>query len=113
MQFQRKSFRAVFLPYCLKRQEDGGYLILGRDYNPVGVALPSRAAVDDALHQVLFSEPLPTDLVQRLSVDGSADADTIYLYRDGSVPTTGAETWATYSERLELLASLFVEWGQR
>lgn len=30
------DFRSVYLPYCLKRQEDGSDVVLNREYKPVG-----------------------------------------------------------------------------
>ena len=30
------DFRAVFLPDCLQKQEDGHYAVLNREYKPVG-----------------------------------------------------------------------------
>lgn len=27
------DFRAIYLPYCLKKQKDGNYIILNREHN--------------------------------------------------------------------------------
>lgn len=31
-----KDFRAVFFPYCLDKQPDGQYVVLNREYKPIG-----------------------------------------------------------------------------
>jgi hypothetical protein len=30
------DFRAMFFPYCLQKQKDGRYVVLNREYKPVG-----------------------------------------------------------------------------
>ena len=30
------DFRSVNLPYCLKKQPDGKYVVLNREYKPIG-----------------------------------------------------------------------------
>lgn len=30
------DFRSVHLPYCLEKQEDGSYVVLNREYAPIG-----------------------------------------------------------------------------
>ena len=30
------DFRSVFMPYCLRKQKDGRYVVLNREYKPVG-----------------------------------------------------------------------------
>ena len=31
-----KDFRSVYLPYCIKKQEDGSFIVLNRNYKPLG-----------------------------------------------------------------------------
>jgi hypothetical protein len=40
----------------------------------------------------------------------SDDLDRIYLYNDGCVPTRSPDAMAAYLEKLQILASLRVEW---
>jgi hypothetical protein len=35
------DFRAVFLPYCLEKRNGGRYVVLNREYKPVGIAVES------------------------------------------------------------------------
>jgi hypothetical protein len=30
------DFRSIYLPYCLDKQADGSWLVLNREYKPVG-----------------------------------------------------------------------------
>jgi hypothetical protein len=42
--------------------------------------------------------------VEALSCRGGADAERIYLYNDGCIPTDGDAVWKAYSVRLQKLA---------
>ena len=44
--------REIFLPFCLQRTADGGYLVLNRKYKPLGVM--SRERVDYDTHSSKF-----------------------------------------------------------
>ena len=43
------DFRAICLPYCLKKQNDGTYLVLNREYKP----LSFKTREDNYLNQEL------------------------------------------------------------
>ena len=30
------DFRSVYFPYCIKKQDDGSYIVLNREYKPLG-----------------------------------------------------------------------------
>lgn len=99
------EFRVVFLPYCLQRIEGGAYAVLNRKYKPVGVVEgdPQLSAF-----AVKFKKELSAKQVGELSWDGRADAECIYLYGDGCMPTRGQAEWDAYSKRIQLLAGLVV-----
>lgn len=94
-----------FFPYCLKKQPDGSYLILNRDYKPVGFNTKEHVVYEDFPVSVKFARLLPATAA-KLSVHGHADVDTIFLYDDGSVPTETKAKMSDYLARLEILANL-------
>ena len=100
------EFRWAFLPYCLDRQEDGRWVILNRDYKPLGMLTRDFVRYED--HAVAaYLGGLTAAVRQRLE-DRDNSPDRIYLYDDGSVPTSSKEAWAKYSSKLEALAKLTV-----
>lgn len=99
------EFRVVFLPYCLQRIEGGAYAVLNRKYRPVGV-LGSDTKLD--AFAVRFKKELSAKQICELSWDGSSDAECIYLYADGCMPTRGQPEWDAYSKRIQLLAGLVI-----
>ena len=101
------DFRAVFLPYCLEKQADGRYAVLNREYKPVGFF--TREWIDYAKHPVLVKlKGLTSARAGRLSHNGSADIDRIFLYNDGSNPVRSAANMRAYLARIEILAKLAV-----
>lgn len=100
------EFRMVFLPYCLQRDAGGGYTVLNRKYMPVGIAKETGELVAPSIK---FKRSLTAKQVAQLSWDGSEDAECIYLYADGCVPTRNLENWSAYSQRLALLSGLAIQ----
>lgn len=102
---QQDTVRRVFMPYCLQRLKDGRYIVLNRLYKPLGVA--SRDWVDYESHpSAMQISGLTATRIPKLSWKGESDAECIYLYNDGCIPTDSAEHWDAYSKRLKLLAEL-------
>lgn len=94
------DFRQVCFVYCLERQADGLYLARNREYLPLGMTdrgcdrtVGPRWKISKALAQKLSWKPLE-------------DLKTIWLYNDGSVPTSSPKHWAAYQAKLKLLAGL-------
>ncbi|GHT87533.1 hypothetical protein AGMMS49543_23840 [Betaproteobacteria bacterium] len=101
------DFRSVFLPYCLKKQSDGRYAVLNREYKPVGFFTGSHVTYED--HPVLVQiKGLTKAKATKLSWSGSEDTDEIFLYNDGCVPTHSKENMRAYLAKLEILAGLSV-----
>jgi hypothetical protein len=101
------SFRWVFLPYCLIRQDDGSYVVCNRRYKPVGDA--RTEFVDYEQRVKVRIKGLTPARAARLDHAGREHLDRIYLYADGCVPTDSQADWDAYSKRLQLLANLEVE----
>jgi hypothetical protein len=83
------DFRAVYLPYCIKRQEDGTLLVLNREYAPLSFNtyddsyrtpsrdLPVYSKIDDFTPE--FVEELKRNFP---GVSTQDDGNTIFLYND-------------------------------
>lgn len=101
------DFRSVFFPYCLKKQKDGRYAVLNREYKPVGFF--TREFITYADHPVLVKlKGLTPIKAAKLSWKGEKQTDEIFLYNDGCVPTHSKANMRAYLEKLELLAKLSV-----
>jgi hypothetical protein len=99
------DFRSVFLPYCLRKQPDGRYVVVNREYKPIGFC--TTAYVDYTQFPVAASlKGVTAALARKLSHDGNPGIDEIYLYDDGCVPTSSAAHMSAYLAKLQLLAKL-------
>lgn len=105
------DFRAVFFPYCLEKQPDGRYVVLNREYKPVGFNTYEWIKYEDFPVAVWLSmTPLRAS---KLSFKGSKDTDHIFLYDDGSNPVRSKANMKAYLSRLELLGAYEVNKKKR
>ena len=101
------DFRAVFLPYCLQKQEDGRYAVLNREYKPVGFF--TREWIKYEEHPVLVKfKGLTKAKAAKLSDKGEANLDQIFLYNDATNPVRSKANMRSYLAKLEILAGLSV-----
>lgn len=99
--------RSVHLPYCVKKQDDGTYVVLNREYKPLGFKTKEHVKYENYPISVKLSGIGPAT-AKKLSYKGSTDVDTIYFYNDGCVPTESAANMKAYLERLGHFAKLKV-----
>jgi len=99
------DFRSVYLPYCLKRLSNGSHIAVNRESKPLGVRAWDWVHYDEWADDHAI-DGITHSVARKLSVDGSENLESIYLYRDGSVPTLSRDAWEDYSRRLEILAGL-------
>lgn len=100
--------RKVHFPYCIKRLENGCYIVLNRNYKPIGFTREGH--VDHAAFPVAVKfKRLTATTAARLSWNASPSTDEIFLYNDGCVPTAGPVHMRRYLERLMVLAKLKLE----
>lgn len=90
----RGNFLSVYMPYCLERLKDGRYLVVNREYKPVGffteAAIPNREEYPVAC-AILGITP---EVATQLSWNGDKNIDKIYLHDgyDGD-PKNSEQTW--------------------
>jgi hypothetical protein len=72
------NFNAVYMPYCLQRQEDGRYAVLNREYKPLGFTTKDWIRYDN--YPVCAEiKGMNSAMASRLSYKGSDDTESIYL----------------------------------
>jgi hypothetical protein len=99
--------RSVVLPYVLQRQSDGRYIVLNREYKPVGFWTRANIVYED--HPVLLKLPgLKVAVAKKLSWNADSNVEEIFLYSDSCVPTSSTANMNAYLERLARLAKLKV-----
>lgn len=98
--------RRRFLPYCLKRLDDGRYVILNRDYKPLG--LPGTDWVTYEEHPSAVRLRITEETAASLSYKGNPDKAAIYLYNDGCIPTRSNQAMEAYLDRLAHLMKLSI-----
>jgi hypothetical protein len=101
------EFRAVFLPYCLKKLPDGRYVVLNRRYKPLGFTTKGHVIYEDYPIAVRF-KGLTAKVAAKISCRGDTNLDEIHLYHDGSIPTSCAANMQAYLSKLAVLAKLSV-----
>lgn len=96
-------------PYCLRRLADGRYIVLNRNYKPLGYA--GMDHIDYEAHPSACALKITPAIAAKLSYEGSHELDSIHLYDGGQIAAEGAseERMAAYQERLALLMTLKVE----
>lgn len=99
--------RSVHLPYCIQRQSDGTYVVLNREYKPLG--FKTRQHLDYAAYPIgMKLRGLRAATAAKISYKGSSDLSNIYLYNDGCIPTSSPTHMAAYLKRLAHFAKLKV-----
>lgn len=107
------DFRAVCLPYCLKKQEDGTYLVLNREYKPLSFKTWDNDFLKQDLPIYLKLKGLAEKKIEKIVSIGEGasvqnDGKDIFLYNDKTNPLY-KEGRADYFRRLELLMELKID----
>lgn len=99
------NVRGIYFPYCLQRLDDKSWVVLNRNYNPLGLSSTSQV-VQDTDPALRIARITPAQM-QELSCTGQIeDEGSIYLYNDGCIPTTSQEHTKSYMKRLAILMQL-------
>lgn len=102
------DFRAAFLPYCIEKQKDGSYVVLNREYKPVG--FNTTEWIDYDKYPVsAFIKGLTPSVMKKISIEDDCDPEHIYLYSDGTNPLLSKANMDSYLKKLSVLAKLRFE----
>jgi hypothetical protein len=101
-----RDFIDVYFPYCLEKQDNGSYVILNRNYKPVGFRTPDH--VDYRKLPILVKiKGLTRAKAAKLSWKTDSDLAKIYLYDDLTThPVRNKANMSLYLAKLEMLATL-------
>ncbi|MFA7607243.1 MAG: hypothetical protein WCY08_11735 [Rhodocyclaceae bacterium] len=100
-----ENIRAVYFPYCIEKQSDGSWVLLNRNYKPVGFNTAEWVTYSEFPVSIKLKGLGPATL-RKLSCHDEEPGDRVYLYNDGSVPTRDAKAMAAYLKKLEILLKL-------
>lgn len=100
-----KNVRAVYFPYCIEKQKDGSWVVLNRDYNPVGFNTSERITYEDYPVSMKIKGLGPGTL-RKLSWNDEEPGDKVYLYNDSCTPTRSEKAMFSYFEKLKILLKL-------
>jgi len=107
-----ENVRAVYFPYCLEQQEDGSWVLLNRNYKPVGFNTGDFIRYEEHPVSIRLRGIGPATL-KRLAFDGEIKGEGakpyVMLYNDGCVPTLSTDHMASYLQKLEILMKLKTE----
>ena len=101
------DFRAIYLPYCIEQNIDGTWVVLNRQYKPVGFNTNDYIRYEEFPVFVRLRGLGPATL-KRISYDGQVKGSCVYLYNDGTNLLNGPNEMKAYLKRIEILAKLSV-----
>ena len=101
-----ENVRAVYFPYCIEKQSDGTWVLLNRNYKPVGFNTDDFINYDDYPVSIKITGIGPAKLKKISYKSTEPIGDRVYLYNDGCVPTSSPEAMASYLKKLEILLKL-------
>ncbi|MFD0724573.1 hypothetical protein [Lysobacter brunescens] len=95
------------LPYCLQKTKDGKWLVLNRNYKPLGVTSKEWVDYDNHPDRIAINARTISAL-RKLAIydipDMPDDPGLFFFYNDGSIPTESPANWNRYAKILQLLA---------
>ncbi|WP_291728203.1 hypothetical protein [Bernardetia sp.] len=101
------DFRAVCMPYCIKRLENGKYHVLNREYKPLSFCTISNDYLEKKLPIELDLE-ITGKIMSQLAAKGAVfQNDMIFLYGDGTNPVK-EKNRVQYYELLDILMTIRV-----
>ena len=102
------DFRAVYFPYCIEKQTDGTWVVLNRQYKPIGFNTSDFICYEEFPVSAKLKGIGPK-VLKELSYSGEVQGDKVYLYNDSSMPTRSTVNMQSYLKKLAILAKLSIE----
>lgn len=98
--------RAIYFPYCLQQLEDKSWVVLNRNYKPLGSGTQEYVTYNEVPASFRIAK-ITASQAAALAYDGVADDEgRIYLYQDACIPTSSDKEMAAYQKRLAVLMKL-------
>lgn len=98
------NFRQIHMPYCLKRNVDGTYVVLNREYKPLGFDTKDYISYED--YPIAIKYKISKVTAKKLAYNHEESNHTIYLYNDGCIPEHSAKNMKAYIDKLTILAKI-------
>lgn len=98
------ELRISHFPYCVCRTKDGRYILLNRDYKPLGHMTSDHVVYET--HPSTVALNITPAIAAKMSVSSSEATQMIHLYDDRTVPTASAANMKAYLTRLAVLIKL-------
>ena len=92
------------LPYCIMHIDNDRYIILNRNYKPLGQT--SFDYVDYKKHPSVIHIKITEKQAKKLSYDGLIKSDCIYFYDNSDTVLRNPQAFNDYVARLKLLATM-------
>lgn len=101
-----EEFRRTHLPYCIARPEKGSYVILNRNYKPLGFT--THDFVDYDKYPIQVNYRISKIMAAKLSWDGKGfeECEALWLYNDSCIPTSHKRHMDIYLKKIAILAKL-------
>lgn len=100
-----ESVRAVYFPYCIQKQEDDSWVLLNRNYKPVGFNTSDFINYGDYPVSIKL-KGIGLATLKNLSYNDEETSNMVYLYNDSCVPSGSASAMSAYLKKLEILMKL-------
>ena len=115
-----QDFRAVCMPYCLKKLENDVFLVLNREYKPLSFCTYSNEYQNQNLPIYLKIKGLTPKMIKQIIAIGEGASfqektNTLFLYDDNTNPINifqgkiKAKDLENYFKRLALLMPLSID----
>ena len=99
------NFLRIFLPYCIEPAGDGTFLVVNRDYKPIGILTDEWVTHEGHPARVRIKDLTPARAVQI----GLSAGPPYYLYEDSTAPDATPANWRRYENILRRLQKLVIE----
>ncbi len=103
------SIRRTHVPYCVQKQPNGSYILLNRNYEPLGFLGEFNSERDSKNFEFYFAR-MTAITAAKISWNNNPDVDKIFLYNDRCTPTLKEEYINNYFVRLEHLMRLKIKY---
>jgi hypothetical protein len=103
MDYIQCNYLSIYMPRCIKRENDGTYVVLNREFKPIGFKTSEFITYEEYPVCVKFKKMDPRT-AKKLSVHEEYDPDCIYLYSEMRDLLDNEENMKKYLEKLAILS---------